>query len=84
MCSSVFIVDFEQVNAGWEAEGGGKKQVRSTKISLDIFIEIMFGFLLHLLIENFKPERSCFEKNNSIWCLNGYDFELAISNHVPK
>ena len=38
-CPSVFIVDFEQVNAGWEAKGGQKKQVRSTKISLDIFIE---------------------------------------------
>ena len=30
--------------------------MRSTKINFDIFIEIMFTFLLHLLIENFKPE----------------------------
>ena len=30
--------------------------MRSIKFSFDIFIEIMFAFLLHLLIENFKPE----------------------------
>ena len=54
------------------------KQVRSTKFSFYIFIETMFDFLLHLLhllIENFKPESYCFERNNRIWCLNGYDFE---------
>ena len=56
MCPSVFIVDFEQISAGWQAKGGEKKEVRSTKISLDIFIETMFAFLLHLLNENFKPE----------------------------
>ena len=66
MCPSVFIVDFEQISAGWQAKGGEKKEVRSTKISLDIFIETMFAFLLHLLNENFKPERYCFERNNSI------------------
>ena len=30
------------------------------------FIAIMFAFLLHLLIESFKPEGYCFE---IIWCL---------------
>ena len=66
MCPSVFIVDFEQISVGWQAKGGVKKDVRSTKISLDIFIETMFAFLLHLLNENFKLERYCFERNNSI------------------
>ena len=65
-CPSVFIVDFEQVNAGWEAKGGETKQVRSTKISFDIFNETMFAFLLHLLIENFKPESYCFKRKNRI------------------
>ena len=51
------------------------KQVRSTKFSFDIFIEVMFAFLLHFLIDNFKPEIYCFEGNNRIWCLNGYDSE---------
>ena len=37
------------------------KQVRSPKIYFDIFIEIMFGFLLHLLIENFKQDSYGFE-----------------------
>ena len=50
--------------------------MRSTKINFDIFIEIMFTFLLHLLIENFKPESYCFERNNGISGWNGYDFEL--------
>ena len=50
--------------------------MRSTKISFDIFIEIMFAFLLHLLIKKFKTESYCFERNNRIWCWNGYDFEL--------
>ena len=53
----------------------GRKQVRSTKFSFDISIEIMFAFLPHLLIENFKPESHCFKRNNKILCLNGYDFE---------
>ena len=75
-CPSVFIIDFEQVNAGWETRGGETKQERSTKISFDIFIETMFAFFLHLLIENFKPKSYCFERNNRIWCLNSYDFEL--------
>ena len=35
--------------------------MRSTKISFDILAEIMFAFLLHLFIENFKPEIYCFE-----------------------
>ena len=42
------------------------KQVRSTKFSFDIFIEIVFAFLLHLLIGNFKPESYCSERNNWI------------------
>ena len=33
------------------------------KICFDVFIEKL-GFLLHLLIENFKPESYCFERNN--------------------
>ena len=32
-CSIVFVVDFEQVSAGWEAKVGETKQVKSTKIS---------------------------------------------------
>ena len=52
------------------------KQVRSIKTSFDIFIQIRFAFLLHLRIENFKPESYFFERNNRIWCLNGYDFKL--------
>ena len=32
-----------------------------------IFMEIMFAFLLHLLIENFKPESYCLERNNRIY-----------------
>ena len=63
---SVFIVDFEQVISCWEAKGGETKQVRSIKIFFDIFIETMFAFLLHLLVENFKPENYCFERNNKI------------------
>ena len=35
---------------------------------------LLFCFV-YLLIENFKPESYCFERNNRIWCLNGYDFE---------
>ena len=31
-----------------------------------MFIEIMFDFLLHLLIKNFQPKSYCFERNNSI------------------
>ena len=62
----VFIVEFELVSAGREAKGGETKQVRSTKIPFDIFIETVFAFLLHLLIENVKPESYCFERNNGI------------------
>ena len=36
------------------------------KLFLYFFVEVMFAFLLHLLIENFKPEDCCFE---IIWCL---------------
>ena len=58
---------------------------------LYFFVEIMFAFLLHLLIENFKPEDYCFQ---IVWCLM---FEWIwkaliiewlrfwiISNHVPQ
>ena len=83
---NVFIVDFEQVSAAVKCGINYRiylnaskslywKQVRSTKFSFDIFLEIMFVFLLYLLIENFKPKSYCFERNNWIWCLNGYDFE---------
>ena len=54
------------MSAGWEAKGGETKQVKSTKISFDIFNEIVFAFLLHLLIEGFKLESYCFERNNRI------------------
>ena len=40
--------------------------MRSTKISIE-----MFAFLLHLLIENFKPESYCFERNK------GFDVGMA-------
>ena len=36
-CPSVFIVDFEQISAGWEAKDGETKRVRSTKIYFNIF-----------------------------------------------
>ena len=35
----------------------------------------MFAFLLHLLIENFKPESYCFKRNNRICRLNCNNFE---------
>ena len=74
--SRVFIVRANQVRASWEAKGGETNQVRSTKIYFDIFIETMFAFLHHLLIENFKPERYCFEINSRIWRLNDFHFKL--------
>ena len=43
---------------------------------IEKFVEIMFAFFFHLLIENFKPESYRFERNNRIWCLNGYGFQL--------
>ena len=52
------MVDFEHVSASWQAKGRETKQVKSTNISFDIFMETMFAFLLHLLIENFKPENT--------------------------
>ena len=36
----------------------------------------MLAFLLHLLIENFKRESYCLERNNWELILKGYDFEL--------
>ena len=75
-CPTVFIVDFGQVSAAWEAKGGKTKQVRSTKKFFDTFNETVLAFLLHLFIENFESESYCFERNNRISCLNGYDFEL--------
>ena len=54
------------MSTGWEAKGGETKQVRSTKISFDIFNETVFAFLLNLLIENFKSESYCLERNNRI------------------
>ena len=51
------------------------KQMRSTNIFFDNFIEIVY-FFVYLLIENVKLESYCFERNNKIWYLNGYDFEL--------
>ena len=46
------------------------------KFTLIFLSKNMFTFLLHLLIENFKQQSYGFERNNKIWCLNGYDFEL--------
>ena len=40
----------------------GNKASEINKNLFCIFIEIMFAFLLHLLIEKFKPESYCFEK----------------------
>ena len=65
-CPSVFIVEFGQMSAGWEAKTRETKQVRLTQISFDIFNETVLAFLLHLLIENFKSESYCFERNNRI------------------
>ena len=51
--------------------------MRSTKISFDIFIEIIFAFLVHLLIENFKEETYCFEETI------GFDVSMAtILSHM--
>ena len=51
--------------------------MRSTKISFDIFIEIIFAFLVHLLIENFKQETYCFEETI------GFDVAMAtILSHM--
>ena len=36
-CPSVFIVDFEEISAVWEAKDGETKRVRSTKIYFNIF-----------------------------------------------
>ena len=74
--SYCFIVDFEQVSGDWEANGVKTKQVRSIKNYFDIFIETMFAFLFHFITENYKPQSYCFERNNKIWCLNGYNFKL--------
>ena len=63
---------------------GNKASEINKNFFLHFFVEILFAFLLHLLIENFKPEHYGFE---IIWCLmfewiwkvwslNGYDFEL--------
>ena len=75
-CPTVFIVDFEQVSGDWEANGVKTKQVRSIKNYFDIFIETMFAFLFHFITENYKSQSYCFERNNKIWCLNGYNFKL--------
>ena len=45
---------------------GNKASEIKKNFFLYFFVEIMFAFLLHLLIENFKPEDYCFE---IIWCL---------------
>ena len=70
---------------------GNKASEINKNLFLYFFIEIMFAFLLHLLIENFKPENYCFE---IIWCLMfewiWKDLMLewqrfwVISNHVPQ
>ena len=59
-------------------------QVRSTKIFFDIFIEIVFTFLPHSLLENFKQESYGFERNIEIGCLNGCDFELYETTFYKK
>ena len=71
-CPIVFIVDFEQVSAGLESKGGKTKQVRSTKIYFDIFIETMFAFLLHLPYWKFHTEKLLFRKKQI-----GFDVWMA-------
>ena len=82
-CSSVFIVDFEQVSASWEAKCGvdcriylnaSKPLWKQSKwdqqnFLLIFLLKFVFAFLLHLLIGNFKPESHCSGRNNWIWCL---------------
>ena len=36
----------------------------------------MFAFLIHLLIEKFKPESYYLQINNMVWQMNSYNFEL--------
>ena len=40
---------------------GNKPSEINKNFFLYFFVEAMFAFLLHLLIENFKPEDYCFE-----------------------
>ena len=48
-------------NSEFQNHFTGKKASEIKKILFIFFVEIMFAFLLHLLIENFKPEDYCFE-----------------------
>ena len=75
-CPNVFIVDFEQVFAAGKLRVGKKGSEINKNFFRYFLWKLCLLFLLHLLVENFKPERYCFERSNSIWCLNGYDFEL--------
>ena len=50
-CTSVFIVEFGQVSAGWEAKSGETKQVRSAKIYFNIFNETVFVFCFICLLK---------------------------------
>ena len=58
-------------------QGTSLNDLKSSRNYSDIFIAIMwFALLLHLLIENFKSESYCFERNNRMGSLNDYSFEL--------
>ena len=69
---------------------GNKASEINKNFFLYFFVEIMFAFLLHLLIENFKPEDYrfeiiwCFHGFERIWSLNGYDFELYRTTFPSK
>ena len=58
----VFIVDFEQLSAGWEAKGGEIKQMRSTKKYVDIFIETIFAFLASFAYWKLQTGKQLFRK----------------------
>ena len=56
----------------------GNKASEINKISFWYFYCFYWNFVClfaSFAIENFKLESYCFERNNRIWCLNGYDFE---------
>ena len=68
-------------------QGTSLNDLKSSRNYSDIFIAIMwFALLLHLLIEHFKSESYCFERNNRMGNLNDYSFELyqtTLYNHRP-
>ena len=61
-CTSVFIVEFGQVSAGWEAKGGETKQVKSTKIYFNIFNETVFLFFCFICLLKISNRKATVSK----------------------